>query len=339
MKKLKILIVTTLLLFVLTACNLEGLNDKDKYEVVSITHKVSKFEKMDGETAVYKKIDVTEDFYVNPRKVVIFSWAVADVFNYFGLEKIGIETLGLPTETSNVPSLIKGLNDIKYIDAGTLHIINYDAIDLINPDLIILDGRTASEYEYIKDNYPNINVLDASSTSYSLTQQKQIFNNLGKIFTNIKDNLNKEIADFELAFIEISEIAKSKRAMFIMLNGNKISDFSHEQSRYGTLFNEFGFLVARLENSTEITGSHGREIGYEAIDEINPEIIFLMDRASVVEGSSSDKSFLEDPILSDVYAIKNNLVFDLNAEAWYTVTGGISATKQMIKDVSAFINK
>ena len=339
MKKLKILIVTTLLLFVLTACNLEGLNDKDKYEVVSITHKVSKFEKMDGETAVYKKIDVTEDFYVNPRKVVIFSWAVADVFNYFGLEKIGIETLGLPTETSNVPSLIKGLNDIKYIDAGTLHIINYDAIDLINPDLIILDGRTASQYEYIKENYPNINVLDASSTNYSLEHQKLIFNNLGKIFTNIKDNLNKEIADFELAFIEISEIAKSKRAMFIMLNGNKISDFSHEQSRYGTLFNEFGFLVARLENSTEITGSHGREIGYEAIDEINPEIIFLMDRASVVEGSSSDKSFLEDPILSDVYAIKNNLVFDLNAEAWYTVTGGISATKQMIKDVSAFINK
>lgn len=339
MKKIKLIIITTLLLFILTACNLEGLNDKDNYEVVSITHKVSKFEKMDGENAVYKKVDVTEEFYVNPKKVVTFSWGVADVFNYFGLEKIGIETLGLPTETSNIPNIIKGLNDVNYIDAGTLHIINYDAIDLINPDLIILDGRTASEYDYIKENYPNINVLDASTTSYSLTQQKQIFNNLGKIFTNIKDNLNKEIADFELAFTEISEIAKSKRAMFIMLNGSKISDFSHEQSRYGTLFNEFGFLVARLENATEITSSHGREIGFEAIDEINPEIIFIMDRAFVVEGSNSDKSFLSDPTLSNVSAIKNNLVFDLNAEAWYTVTGGITATKQMIEDVRVFINK
>lgn len=339
MKKIKLLIITTLLLFTLTACNLEGLNDKDNYDVVSITHKVSKFKEMDGETAIYQKVEVTEEFYVNPKKVVTFSWGVADTFNYFGLDKVGIEKLGLPTETTNIPNLIKELNDIEYITTGTLHLINYNAIDLLNPDLIILDGRTASQYEYIKENYPNINVLDASSTNYSLEQQKSIFNNLGKIFPSIKDDLNEEIAEFELAFAEISAKAKTFNAMFLMLNGNKLSDFSHEESRYGALFNEFGFLVARLENSTEITGSHGREIGLEAINEINPEIIFIMDRAFVVEGNNSDKSFLKDPILSDMLAIKNNLVFDLNAEAWYTVTGGISATKQMIKDVSAFINK
>jgi len=339
MKKIKLLIITTMLLFTLTACNLEGSNDKNDYETVSITHQISKYKEMDGDTAIYQKVEVTEEFYVNPRKVVTFSWGVADIFNYFGLDKVGIEKLGLPTETSNIPNLIGKLNDIDYITTGTLHIINYNAIDLLNPDLIILDGRTASEYEHIKENYPNVNVLDASSTNYSLEQQKSIFNNLGKIFPSIKDGLNEEINEFELAFADISAKAKTFNAMFLMLNGSKLSDFSHEQSRYGSLFNEFGFLVARLENSTEITGSHGREIGFEAINEINPQVIFLMDRASVVEGSSSDKSFLEDPILSDVYAIKNNLVFYLNAEAWYTVTGGISATKQMIKDVSAFINK
>lgn len=337
MKRIKLVIITVLLLFTLTACNLEGVNDKDNYEVVSVTHKVSKFEKMDGETAIYKKVEVTEDFYVNPKNVVTFSWGVADTFDYFGLDKVGIEKLGLPTETSNIPNIIKGLNNIDYIDAGTLHIINYDTIDLLNPDLIILDGRTASQYEHIKEKYPNINVLDASSTNYSLEQQKSIFNNLGKIFQNIKEELDEVIIEFELAFTEISAKAKTFNAMFLMLNGTKLSDFSHEESRYGTLFNEFGFLVAKLANSTEITGSHGREIGFEAIDEINPQVIFIMDRASVVEGSSSDKTFLKDPTLSNVSAIKNDLVFDLNAEAWYTVTGGISATKQMIKDVKAFI--
>src|SRR5690554_589776 len=340
MKRIKLLLITTLLLFTLTACNIEEVNDKDDYNKVSVTHLVSKFKTMDGETKVYEKEEVTEEFYINPKKVVTFSWGVADVFNYFGLNKVGIETLGIPNETSNIPNIIKELNDVNTVTAGTLHIINYDVIDLLNPDLIILDGRTASEYEHIKENYPNVNVLDASSTNYSLEQQKSIFNNLGKIFPSIKDGLNEEINEFELAFADISAKAKTFNAMFLMLNGSKLSDFSHEQSRYGSLFNEFGFLVARLENSTEITGSHGREIGFEAINEINPQVIFLMDRASVVEGSSSsDKSFLEDPILSDVYAIKNNLVFYLNAEAWYTVTGGISATKQMIKDVSAFINK
>lgn len=336
-KKFSLIVVMILTTIALVACNRE--EEIKDYELVEITHNVSKFDKMDGETAVYKKVEVTEEFYVNPKKVITFSWAIVDIIGHFGIEELGIERLGLPTQTSNVPSIIKGFDNVSYVDAGTLHDIDYNAIDLMNPDLIILDGRTASQYEFIKENYPNTNVLDASSTTYSIEVQESIFNNLGNIFPNIKDDLNSKMDEFKADFEEISLVGKNYKASIIMLNGNKFSYQIGKNSRFGAIHNQFGLLEADPNGQEYENNSHGYEISSEYISEINPEVIFFMDRNLIVNSESSDRTFLNEPSLANVSAIKNEMLFDLNAEAWYTVSGGIQSTEQMIADLRTFVNK
>lgn len=336
MKKHIALILTTVLVFILVGCSYKQVNDKEDYEVVSITHTVSK-PAVNSED--FNRTEITENFYINPKKVVTFSWAVADVINYFGVDKLNIDVLGLPTEQSNIPKLIEELNNVDYEDAGTLHEINYNKMKLLNPDLIILDGRTASQYDTIKDMFPNTNVLDASSTNYNFKSQETIYKNLGKIFPSIASELETKLEAFENEFNKSKDIAKEYRASVMMLNGQKVTYQKGANSRYGVIFREFGFVEAASEDTKydEIT-SHGHEISLEFIADINPEVIFLLDRNLIANNMESDRAFLNESKLTGVDAIKNEYIFNLNPEAWYIVTGGIRATEQMILDINAFVN-
>lgn len=338
MKKYIGFIIVLIFSVFLISCRRELENDKTNYELVKITHEVSKFDKMDGKNEVYTRVEVTEDFYINPKKVVTFSLGVADTFNVLNLDEIGVEVFGLPKDQTTLPNLIKEFNDKKYYDVGTLFEPDFNMIELINPDLIILDGRTAKFYDKIKKDYPYINVLDASLTTYSLLEQEKVFNNLGKIFTKANIKLNEQIEIFKEKFELIQNLSNNYNAMFLQLNGKLISAATNKNGRYGLLYNEFGFKFKEI-SGVSLENSHGTaEISKESIREVNPDVIFIMDRNMITEGLASDQSFLKEELLSNVNAIKNGHVYNLNPKSWYTITGGLSATNQMIEDVMNFIS-
>ena len=337
MRKILLTLVGLIFTISLVACERGLINDKEHYETVELTHNVSKFVKKDGDTEVYEKTLVTEEFYINPKKVLTFSYGVADTLNFLGLEDLGIEKFGLP-KGSSLPKLLSVFNDKKYEDVGTLFIPNYDVIELINPDLIILDGRSANEYEKIKSKYPYINVLDASLTTYTIDAQVKLFDNLSKIFTNAKVKLSNKIIEFKNSFLEINEESNNFNAMFLQLNGKAVSVGIGKTGRYGLIFNEFGFLESDENESIYNENNHGaKEVAIEYIAEVNPEVIFIMDRNLISENQASDRSFLKDPLLANVEAIKAKHVYDLDVESWYTVTGGVNATTQMISDIYKFV--
>lgn len=337
MKKILAVITTLILMLTLIGCQRELENDKLEYETTTLTHEVSKFEKMDGQSEVYTRVKVSEEFYINPEKVVTFSLGVADTLNYFGLENLSIKQFGIPKDQISLPKMLDEFNDKKYYDVGTLFEPDFSIIELINPDLIILDGRTSKFYERIKNDYPYINVLDASLTTYHIDEQEIIFNNLGEIFPNIKDELIGKIVDFKNSFSKIKEKTKEYNAMFLQLNGKLISAATSDKGRYGLLYKEFGFNFKNIPG-VNLENSHGTaEISRESIKEVNPDVIFMMDRNMITEGLASDKAFLEDEVLSNVTAIKSKYIYDLNPESWYTITGGINATNQMIEDIMYFI--
>ncbi len=341
MKKVNFIILVLAVVFVLAACNSNLINDKDGYEKVSITHTVSKFDKMDGETEVYKRVEVTEDFYVNPKKVITYSLGVADTLNYLGLETLEIEVFGLPKDGQPLAQMLDKFNDKKYYDVGTLFEPDFNIIELINPDLIILDGRSAKFYNELKTKYPYINVLDASLTTYKLENQARIYNNLSKIFTNAGERLLELITQFEIEFNDIKEVAKNYRAMFLQLNGDKLSVGIGKTGRYGILFNEFGFGESDPNGDKLNENSHGASSidSVEYIHEVNPEVIFMMDRNVITENHQSDDTFLKEAALKNVDAIKDNYVYYLHPESWYTITGGANATLKMIEDIRQFIDK
>lgn len=337
MKRKLALIVLFFMTITLVSCKRELENDKIEYKKIELSHQVSKFEKMDGKNEVYKRVLVKEDFYISPKKVITFSLGVADTFKHVGLDNLGIETFGIAKGQNKLPEMLNEYNDSKYYDVGSLFEPDFSMIELINPDLIILDGRSAKYYERIKKDYPYINVLDASLTTYDIEEQEKVYNNLSKIFPHANDVLKKSIEKFKENFSEIKIKTKDFNAMLLQLNGKLISAAVSENGRYNLLYNEFGFKFKSI-SGVNLENSHGTaEISKESIKEVNPDVIFIMDRNLIVEGVKSDNSFLKDELLKDVTAIKNQNVYYLNPESWYTITGGINATNQMIADINKFI--
>lgn len=342
MKKNILTVLVLLLSLFLVSCNL-GKEEKRTGEQVEITQTVTKVLQRDDKGVVSKseKQTIKEKVFINPKRVVTFNYGIADAFLYVGLDKLGITKFGLSKGTG-LPVTLKAFNnDRTYPNIGTLHAPNFDTLDLFNPELIILDGRTTSYYEEMKEKYPNSDVIDLSLTTYEFDKHKENFLILEKIFTKAGTQFTDLIDGFEESFLEIQEVTKNYGVLFVQLNGKDISVATGPNGRFGLIYKEFGFTVP--ENFTfdpSLENNHGTVLfdGPENILEINPDVIVIMDRNIIAVGEPSE-DFTKDPSVAEVNAIKNGHVYQLDPTSWYTVSGGITATEQMIADIMVFINK
>ncbi|MGV7801923.1 siderophore ABC transporter substrate-binding protein, partial [Mycobacterium kansasii] len=76
----------------------------------------------------------------NPSRVVVFDFGILD-----SVDKLGIEVLGVPQ--ANIPSYLSKFEDKKYENVGSLKEPDFEKINSINPDLIIISGRQQDAYE------------------------------------------------------------------------------------------------------------------------------------------------------------------------------------------------
>src|SRR5690554_5580624 len=224
MKKSFLLVLTLVFGLFLTACNL-GEEEERTGEKVTITQTITKVleRDQDGNVTKEEKEEVSEEVFINPKRVATFSLGIADVFLYIGLEKLGITNFGVPKGQTPLPESLKEFNKDKYPNIGTLHTPNFDALDLFSPELIVLDGRTSSFYSELKQRYPNSDVIDLSLTVYEYEKHKENYEILGKIFPEAEETLNNVIVEFNESFAEIREKTKDFRLLFVQLNGEVIS--------------------------------------------------------------------------------------------------------------------
>ncbi len=328
MKK-TVMILFICIAVILTACtpmvdNPDGDGDQN---TVEITHTVTKTVVQNGENQT-ARVEVTESFKINPKVVATMTLEIVDIFDVAGLDKTGIQILGLPK--SNLPSFLNKYNANEYPNIGTLFELNKDSMDLLMPELIIIGGRSSSLYESLKSDYPYANVLDVSNTNFLLSTQKKVFANLGLIFPNINTTLDTYMTQFESSFNDIKELTVNKEALFLLVNGDDISVFG-ENSRYGVLYSEFGFTPS--DPNVGVTTAHGQNVSYEYVSDINPEIIFLMDRSLAIGSTGATDQVIQNGLIQNTEAGKNNNIYLVDPQSWYILPGGISSTLKMIEDI------
>lgn len=339
MKKIYSILFVMLLGFILVACNLEGEEDRTG-EQVEITHTITNVLERDqeGNATKTEAIEVTEKVYINPKRVATFHLGMADVFLYVGLDKLGVTHFGVPKGGTPLPETLSEFNKEKYANVGVLHTPDTTALELFNPDLIILDGRTRMFHNDLKERFPNADIVDFSLTTYDFEKHVDILETLALIFPNAKDDFTSKVESFRTTFAEIREKTAGVRLLFVQTNGENLSVATGPNGRYGLVFKEFGFESADATANDKAENSHGTMgANLEYIKDIDPEVIFIIDRNIIAIGEPSP-SFKSDSMISSVSAIVNDYVFYLDPTSWYTISGGIRATEQMFADVMQYIN-
>src|SRR5690625_159065 len=258
----------------------------------------------------------------SPERVVIFDLGALDIFDELGLQD---RVVGIPKQT--IPSYLeKYKNNYSIINTGSLVEPNFQQVNEANPDLIIIGTRQEKDFEVYNKVAPTL-FYDNDYADYvgSISENlKQI----GKIF-DLKqeaDAIDKEmLQDIQ----RLSAKPHSLKGLFVMYNNGKFSAYG-KNSRFGFLHDSFGIPPV----SKDIEASrHGLSISSEYIQEMNPEILFVLDRNAAIGEGKIHKSAIENGLIKETSAYKNNRIIYLSPQVWYLAGGGVTSLKMMAKEV------
>lgn len=268
-----------------------------------------------GEKAELKK---------NPKRVVVFDYGVADILKNLGVDAV----VGLP-KNGKMPEILSNYSDDKYTNVGSLKETDFEAVESLNPDLIIIGGRQAEDIDSFKEIAPTVN-LAVDGQDY-MNSFKTVVTDLGNLFDK-QDEAKKAIDEIEAKIAKVNKTVAEKglTASVVMANEGSISTFS-AKSRYGLIYNGLGFAEVdkNIDDST-----HGQQVSFEYFLENKSDYVFVVDRGAVTGKGEAASKLFDNEVMNKTEVAKNGNIVYLNSVIWYTMTGGIESTNQMIDEIA-----
>ena len=268
-----------------------------------------------GEKAELKK---------NPKRVVVFDYGVADILKNLGVDAV----VGLP-KNGKMPEILSNYSDDKYTNVGSLKETDFEAVESLNPDLIIIGGRQAEDIDSFKEIAPTVNL--AVDVQDYMNSFKTVVTDLGNLFDK-QNEAKKAIDEIEAKIAKVNKTVTEKglTASVVMANEGSISVFS-AKSRYGLIYNGLGFAEVdkNIDDST-----HGQQVSFEYFLENKSDYVFVVDRGAVTGKGEAASKLFDNEVMNKTEVAKNGNIVYLNSVIWYTMTGGIESTNQMIDEIA-----
>ena len=308
------ILVVGLGLFGFTKLN-SGSQDQQTQQEQSAEQTTVEITDANGEKAELKK---------NPKRVVVFDYGVADILKNLGVDAV----VGLP-KNGKMPEILSNYSDDKYTNVGSLKETDFEAVESLNPDLIIIGGRQAEDIDSFKEIAPTVN-LAVDGQDY-MNSFKTVVTDLGNLFDK-QDEAKKAIDEIEAKIAKVNKTVTEKglTASVVMANEGSISVFS-AKSRYGLIYNGLGFTEAdkNIDDST-----HGQQVSFEYFLENKSDYVFVVDRGAVTGKGEAASKLFDNEVMNKTEVAKNGNIVYLNSVIWYTMTGGIESTNQMIDEIA-----
>ncbi|GGF92941.1 siderophore ABC transporter substrate-binding protein [Paenibacillus abyssi] len=330
-KKLSLIVLSIVMIIVLAAC---GSGSKTESGDISAAAPAPAVQDTTGNTAEEPaavdetNITITHEkgettVKKNPEKVVVFDFGALDT-----LDKLGVEVAGVPQ--ANIPPYLSKYEDAKYANVGSLKEPDFEKINAIEPDLILISGRQGDAYEELNKIAPTIYIgVDNSRYMESFTENMYT---LGLIFGK-EEAVEQELASLEQSINELHETASAsgENALVILANEGAISAYG-AGSRFGIIHEVFGFTP--VDDNIEVS-THGMSVSFEYITEKDPDYLFVIDRGATVEGGDTTaKQLLENDLVKNTKAYQNDNIVYLDPNYWYLSGGGLISVSEMVKEIA-----
>jgi iron complex transport system substrate-binding protein len=319
MKKYLLLIVMALFAMIAAACSSSTSGEESTEPVeknaepteVTVTHEL-------GKTPVP----------VNPEKVVVFDFGTLDT-----MAELGIEPVGLPKE--NIPDYLSQFEDEKYVNTGSLKEPDFEKINELAPDLIVISSRQMDLYDQFSEIAPTV-YLAVDDSNY-MESFKSNANKIGEIFGKEAEVEEKLAAiDEKVAVLNEKASVMKENGLVILANEGKISAYG-PASRFGIIHDVFG--VKPADENIEVS-THGQSVSFEYLVETDPDYMFVVDRGAVVtEGESSVKQVVENDLVKNTKAVKNDNIIYLDPNVWYLSGGGLQSVLAQADEIEKGITE
>lgn len=257
-----------------------------------------------------------------PSRVVVFDVAALDT-----IAALGVQPVGVP-EKVFVPYL-----DAVAVEAapvGTLFEPDFEAVAALEPDLIVVGGRSAAQFDALAAIAPVIDMTIGDDTL--LEDGRARLDAYGALFGKGAEAAALGAALDAGVAAAREAVAGKGNALIVMTNGPKVSTYG-PGSRFGWVHATLG-LTPTIEDLEAAT--HGEAVSFEFISKANPDWLLVVDRAAAIgEEGASARDTLDNPLVAGTTAWKAGHVVYLDAAPIYIAGGGVRALEQTLGEITA----
>ncbi|AWQ68679.1 TPA: siderophore ABC transporter substrate-binding protein [Staphylococcus aureus] len=310
MKK-TVLYLVLAVMFLLAACGNNSDKEQSKSETKGSKDTVKiennykmRGEKKDGSDA--KKVKETVEVPKNPKNAVVLDYGALDVMKEMGLSD-KVKALPKGEGGKSLPNFLESFKDDKYTNVGNLKEVNFDKIAATKPEVIFISGRTANQknLDEFKKAAPKAKIVYVGADEKNL---------IGSMKDKTK-NFNKTV-------------------MYLLVNEGELSTFGPKGRFGGLVYDTLGFNAVDKKVSNS---NHGQNVSNEYVNKENPDVILAMDRGQAISGKSTAKQALNNPVLKNVKAIKEDKVYNLDPKLWYFAAGSTTTTIKQIEELDKVV--
>ncbi|MBM7541482.1 siderophore ABC transporter substrate-binding protein [Amphibacillus cookii] len=256
----------------------------------------------------------------NPETVVVFDFGTVDTLDY-----LGVDIAAVPQ--ANIPSYLNQFEADTYENAGTLFEPDFETLANLDPDLIIISGRTSEAYDDLADLAPTIYMgVDESDYMTSFASNVSL---LGEIFNKqdeaqeAVEQVNDDLADL------VAVVPEDETGLIVLTNDGALNAYG-PGSRFGIIHDDFGIEPVALDIEA---ATHGQNISFEYVAEMDPDYLFVMDRNAVTGGDYTASTTLDNELINQTTAAQEDQIVYLTPDYWYLSSGGIESVTQMIAEI------
>ncbi len=256
-----------------------------------------------------------------PAKIAVFDIAAIDT-----LASLGVKIDGLPSNLY-LPELAH-LKDGSAV-VGDIFEPNLEALSELQPDLIIVGGRSSTQVEAASQVAPTIDMtMDGDDL---LLQAKTRLAAYGELFGKTAEaEVQTKALDAVVDKARAAVSGKGK-ALIIMTNGPKVTAYG-SGSRFGWVHSALNLPPAVPDVET---ATHGEAVSFEFIANANPDWLLVLDRAAAIGAEDQNaKATLDNELVASTTAWKKGQVIYLPAGDFYIAAGGVQAMSRVFTAIT-----
>ena len=259
-----------------------------------------------------------------PEKIAVYDIAAIDT-----LTALGVPVAGVPDRLylDSLAMLKDGTTVI-----GTLFEPDLERLAMLAPDLIVVGGRSATQFDAVAPLAP---VIDMTIWEDPLTQARARLTAYGVLFDRVEAAAALDAAlSAKIASVRQAAAGKGS-ALIVMTNGPKLSAYGRG-TRFGWIHDALGIAQAHPGLDPQV---HGDAISLEFIAAVDPDWLIVVDRSAAIGQAAAANATLDNPLVAGTKAAQAGQIIALSAAPVYIAGGGYGAMMTTLQELmSAFEN-
>lgn len=256
-----------------------------------------------------------------PQRVAVFDTASLDTLLSLGVPVAGVTG-------GRLPEYLATQIDPSTPRIGTLFEPDFEAINDLAPDLVIVGGRSAAKYPELAGMVPTLD-MTVTRGGYLASARANV-ETLGRIFEK-ETEAAALLAKYDAEVAALRNLAPDAGSVLVILTTGGRMSAHGPGSRFWVLYDDYGLAPAATGLDT---GTHGQAISHEFLLETDPDWLFVVDRDAAIgrEGESA-KQMLDNELVHRSKAWMEGQIVYLDPALWYVVGGGVTALTDAAAEV------